>query len=1083
MENDGNGGKRARQLIVVGASAGGIEALSALVATLPVEFPAPVVIAQHLSPHRASSLADILDRRSRLPVRTVNGHEPLESGVIYVVPPNRDVLITDHAVEVREENGVGPRPSVDLLFRSAAEVFGEELIAVILSGSGSDGAAGAREVKQAGGTVIVQNPETASFPGMPLSLAPSIVDIVANPDTIGQLLHDLLTGAFSVPAPTEDGVFRRFLEQLRDESGIDFTTYKQPTIMRRLQRRMAATGQPTLGEYVRFVRRHPEERQRLIASFLIKVTEFFRDPELFAYLREQVLPELMAAARQRGGELRLWSAGCATGEEAYSLAMIVAEFLGDAGDGLSVRIFATDLDSEAVGFARHGVYPGRALAAVPPAMVERYFTEHNGDFEVKKVLRSLVVFGEHDLGQRAPFPRIDLILCRNVLIYFTAALQRRALQLFAFSLRPGGYLALGKSETVNPLADFFAVDQSRLKVFRRVGERMLIPPGRNHESIATTPRQPIPPRISMPTPSMRAARAPNDPVRVRVGGRNDEVILGLPIGVVVVDRRYDIQSINATARRIFGIHSGALDQDFIHLIQHFPAAEFRRALDRAFGGETTTGTVVFEGSPPDTLLALEISTYPLVPDGEEGGEITFVTLVASDVTERERLRRAYEVAEATARRVSAGNEEVLAANLQLTNTIAKLRAENEELLVSTEEVQAATEEVETLNEELQASNEELETLNEELQATVEELNTTNDDLQARTVEMQELAVVGDATRVRLEAILASISDAVAAMDESGSVVLTNAAYDRMFGMPPGPVLEDEEGRPLPTDATPLRRASRGETFSLSFTITEDDGSRRWFEADGRAVHGEAGRLGVVTIRDITERSLRYLQDQWLGIASHELRTPLTALQAYLQLATRTMPPTETTRARAHLDRALAQARRIDILVSQLLEATRFQQGRLRLDRQPVDLRAVVRRAVETAEVLAAGRTIELDDQTTGANVIGDETRLEQVVLNLLTNAITHAPGSERIEVRLRPVGDEVELQVRDEGPGIPAAELPGIFDRFSQAAGIQSGGLGLGLFIAREIVMGHGGTIEVESTEGQGTTFTLQLPVAGRGAE
>jgi two-component system CheB/CheR fusion protein len=1063
-------------LIVVGASAGGIEALSALVSGLPADLPAPIVVAQHLSPHRISSLAEILSRRAPLPVRTVQAHEPLEPGVIFVVPPNRDVTITDHEVQVHLEDGTGPRPSVDLLFQSAAAIYGEDLIAVILSGSGSDGAAGAREVKQAGGTVIVQNPETASFPGMPLSLAPSIVDIVANPETMGRLLHDLVSGTFTVPTPTEDDQLRSFLDQLREESGIDFTSYKQPTILRRLQRRMAATSQPTLGDYVRHVRRHPEERQRLIASFLIKVTEFFRDGDLFTYLREQVLPELIAEARQRGGELRLWSAGCATGEEAYSLAMIVAELIGEAEGDVSVRIFATDLDTEAVGFARHGVYPARALATVPSAMLDRYFTEHNGDYEVKKSLRSLLVFGEHDLGQRAPFPRIDLILCRNVLIYFTAGLQRRALQLFAFSLRPGGYLVLGKSESVSPLAEYFVVDQPRLKVFRRAGDRALIPPSRIKESLSITPPRPVPPRLSMPVPSARPGRPGRDPHRLRPGARSEQILLPLPFAVVVVDRDYDIQSINSVARRIFGIHSGALDRDFVHLIQHFPSPPLRRVIDQAFAGQSTEPTLVSsDGEDEEAARVLEVSAYPVsMPSDDEDG--AFVALVASDVSERERLRRAHDGSSAQVSRLTAANEEVLAANLELTSTIAKLRAENEELLVATEEVQAATEEVETLNEELQASNEELETLNEELQATVEELNTTNDDLEARTVELQELAVTSDAARGRLEAVLASISDAVVAVDEHGNVVQTNAAYDATFGTVPTPTPEDDNGRPLPVEATPLQRAARGEIFTTSFTITAEDGSRRWFEADGRSMPGEDGRLGVVTIRDITERSLRHLQEEWLGIASHELRTPLTALQAYLQLAARALPPANAERARGHLNRAIAQTRRIDILVAQLIEATRFQEGRLTLDQSPVDLRAVVRRAVETAEVLTADQSIALADQTTTATVIGDGTRLEQVVLNLLTNAIHHAASSERIEVSLRQPGDQFEIRVRDQGPGIPAADLPGIFDRFSQSAGGQGGGLGLGLFIAREIVTGHGGTVDVESTEGQGTTFTVTLP-------
>ncbi|MCW5851817.1 MAG: chemotaxis protein, partial [Anaerolineae bacterium] len=271
------------QLVVIGASAGGIEALSSLVATLTADFPAPIVIAQHLDPRRLSHLPEILAPRSPLPIRLVETRGKLEAGVIYVVPSNRHVEITDHEVSVAEGGQGRVKPSVDLLFTSAARVFGEGLIAVILTGTGSDGAAGARAVKSQGGTVVIENPETAAYPGMPLSLAPTTVDIVANLDAIGPLLHDLLTKTPTAARGDADRQLRGLLEQLRETSGIDFASYKTPTIMRRLQRRIAATGAEDLGAYIRLLQRNPDEYQRLVNSFLIKVTEFFRDPELFTY--------------------------------------------------------------------------------------------------------------------------------------------------------------------------------------------------------------------------------------------------------------------------------------------------------------------------------------------------------------------------------------------------------------------------------------------------------------------------------------------------------------------------------------------------------------------------------------------------------------------------------------------------------------------------------------------------------------------------------------------------------------------------------------------------------------------------------
>ncbi|HEX5498066.1 MAG TPA: chemotaxis protein CheB, partial [Thermomicrobiales bacterium] len=357
-DNDADNGATARinkrNLVVIGASAGGVQALLALVATLPADFAAPVVIAQHLDPHRVSHLGELLANRSSLPVRTVLERESLEPGVIYVVPADRDVEITDHTVETHDP-GAPPQPSVDLLLTTAARAYGEDLVAVILTGSGSDGAAGAVAVKAHGGAVIVQSPATAAFPSMPLAVPTSAIDRVADLAAIGPLLVGLVDGGDVAPSAGDDDDLRVFLDRVRERTGLDFRAYKPPTIVRRLQRRMATAGVATLADYWRHLERQPEELQRLVASFLITVTEFFRDPELFVSLRDHILPILVTEAKKRG-ELRIWSAGCATGEEAYTLAMLVADRLGDNAENIQVRIFATDVAGEAVDFARRGVY-------------------------------------------------------------------------------------------------------------------------------------------------------------------------------------------------------------------------------------------------------------------------------------------------------------------------------------------------------------------------------------------------------------------------------------------------------------------------------------------------------------------------------------------------------------------------------------------------------------------------------------------------------------------------------------------------------------------------------------------------------
>ncbi|WP_437805149.1 CheR family methyltransferase [Sorangium sp. So ce1078] len=1121
---------RARsQLVVIGCSAGGIEALCTLVSALQTPFPAPLVIAQHLDPRRQSHLGDVLGRRSVLPVHTVDAISPLEDGAIYVVPSGCDVEITDHELRLLPENDARPKPSVDRLFRTAAEIFGENLIAVVLTGNGSDGAAGARHVKKCGGTVIIENPDTAKFRGMPDSLAPTTVDIVADLDRIGSILGALLAGAYVEPPADEDTRLHALLDLVRERSGIDFKRYKQATILRRLRRRMVATNTDTIDAYVSYLTEHPEEHQRLINSFLIKVTEFMRDPELFAHLRDAILPSLIAHARDDNKTLRIWSAGCATGEEAYSLAILVSELLGDELDSFNVRIFSTDLDSAAVAFARRGVYGAGAIEDLPRELVERHFVATDGHYQVKKRIRNLTVFGEHDLGQRAPFPHLDLVVCRNVLIYFTSDLQRRTLHLFAFSLREGGYLVLGKAETTNPLSEYFVPQDAHCKIYVRRGDRIVVPPA-----------PAAPPALPRRAPRGRSPvalpmRSPRELPRARMS--IDVLLSSFRLGIALVDRRYDILEINFAARRLLGIHGTALGQDFVHLAQSVPHHPLLEAIDAAFRGESPDPLeVTIAPTPPGEPSCVQITCHGpradidpspisavliVVDDITElvrrrnqdrealGREAQLQTEIASERAERERaeqrfaaereqLRRenealaaalalaeaAREQERAAVQRLAEQNRRLLRANEELATAHEQLRAVNEELMLSTEEAQAAMEEIETLNEEFQATNEELETVNEELQATIEELNTTNADLEARSREIQELSAPIEAERARLYAILRSMGDGLLVVDSAGRPLLTNNAYQQMFG-DSRPILHDEKGRPLLYNETPEQRASRGERFQMEFSVPAIGGMSRHFEATGHPVGapgapaGETAERGVIVIRDITERSIRKMQDRFLAMASHELRTPLVPLHGYLDMLLSLLPKDGDPRLHRFASLARSQGERIERLVDDLVSSTRIQTGKFQLKLEDVVLAPLVTHAVETAQTLGARPKIYVDLPAESMRVRGDAARIEQVLMNLLGNAFRHAGGTPRIDVRLRRAGGGAELDVEDYGPGIPPSDVPHVFSSFYQVerSSQASSGMGLGLFICKEIVNAHGGQIFVRSTEGKGATFTIRLPL------
>ncbi len=1111
--------ERAYDLVVIGASAGGIEALATLVASLPADFAAPLVIAQHLDPDHVSHLGEILARRTTLEVRTVIEQEPLLPGVIYVVPADRDVEITDHIVRVRRNTGHRPKPSVNRLFSSAAHAHGERLIGVILTGAGSDGADGARDVKAAGGMVIIENPATAAYASMPQSLAPSTVDLRVDLVNIGPLLAHLIDGTHEHASDDAENMLPTLLAQLREQSGIDFSTYKPPTILRRLQRRLVATETPTLAAYLRYLNTHPDEYQLLLASFLIKVTEFFRDPELFGILRDEVLPTIVEQARAQGGQVRCWSAGCATGEEAYSLAIMLAEVLGDGYEDFPVRIFATDVDVDAITFARRGVYPASALARMSDELVARYFTPLDGAFEVIPALRSLVIFGQHDLGQRAPFPHIDLVLCRNVLIYFTPELQRRTLQLFAFALRDNGYLALGKAETPSVLAAYFAPVHPTLKLYQRQGERVMVPPtSAPHRLISLIPA----------ASRLQVAKAVGEPPTIGLRTNSAKVgalVLGLPLGIVVVDPHYDIQAINAIAQRLLGIFRTAIGEDLIHAITNVPSTPVRAIIDAALNA-TDTPTEVTLATLVGDQRHLQFAAF----GNRVNGAVESVLLWITDVTVRV---QAQQLAEEQARQaqargntpgqpaaplrantgrqqqawlterqqwqaertqllaqieqVAAINSTLVAANQELVQANLGLVSANEEVLIRNEELQASTEEIKTLNEELQATNEELETLNEEMEATVEELRTTNDDLVARTSEVQQLAALREEQRqasaakaVELAVILRSMGDALIVLNQAGAVLFTNEAYVRLFGdAGVAIVAQDEYGQPLPSTAQPRQQAANGIPFRMTFTQPNDDEGRRWVEATGEPIRvGDDVQGGVITFRDITDRSLRRLQDEFLALASHELRSPLTNIKLAAQMLQHSAAMNDP-RTLELLQSIVRQVQRLQRLIDDLTDVSRLQFGHFRLEVREIDLREVARQAVAAITFMTPTPPIVLEAETP-VLMQADAVRLEQILVNLLTNAMKYASTSERIMVRVRSQGDAAEIEVQDTGPGIPAAALPHLFQRFYQVAphdAAARNGLGLGLFITRELVLAHGGTIQVASVVGQGTTFTLRFPL------
>jgi two-component system CheB/CheR fusion protein len=779
-----------KMLVVVGSSAGGIEALKVLVATLKPDFPAPVVLAQHLDPNRLSNLGEILERCTTMPVKKAEGRTRLEPGTIYVIPANHQVAVTDGSIEFQDEHKGRPRPSVDLLLSSAAAVYGDRLVAVILTGSGSDGAVGAVDVKDGGGTVVVQNPASARYPSMPLALPPTVVDHVVDLEKIGPLLYDL-TRLLSLGETQERGedALRPILEIVGKQTNIDFRPYKSSTILRRIARRMSLAHCDTLQDYAAYLQAHREEVAELVMALLIKVTEFFRDQEAFEYIREHILPELIEKGRRHGRVLRLWSAGCATGEEPYSLALLIADMLGAELSEWNVKIFATDLDEGAISFARRGIYPHNVLKKVPADLRVRFFDTIDHGLQITKPLRQLVIFGLQDISRGVPFPRIDLAICRNLLIYFKPELQQVVLDLFAYSLQHSkGYLFLGKAETARPSSANYEQIDKRWKVYRCINGPL---PGMSRHT-ASSPRNHVlvPPRGEIARPVAERAMVSATVVDAvdadisQLRRFNELLLRSLPIGVVVIDQAYRILSINSAARRLLGIRELAFEHDFLHSARCLPYAMVRNAIDAVIREKNPATLAEVPLEPPPTSGTRWLS-LTLMPAQSEASLSDLIVISVVDTTDQIITRRRLETTQQEQAQLLAelsnANKRLNEVNKELQDANEELQATNEEMTLTQEELQATNEELEATNEELQATNEELETNNEELQATNEELQTTNEELGARTHELQDLTRTLSAERKRLGEMVELAPFAIMVLRGPGLVLeAVNPSFARLI---------------------------------------------------------------------------------------------------------------------------------------------------------------------------------------------------------------------------------------------------------------------------------------------------------------
>lgn len=837
-------------IVGIGASAGGLEALQELISHLPTDLEnIAVVIAQHLSPTYKSMLVQLLGRQTQLQVMEAKNGMRIQANVIYITPPDSEITIArDTLVLAKPSVSTAPKPSVDIFFKSLAHEKRDKAVGIILSGTGGDGALGIREIKAMGGVTIAQEPQTAKYDGMPLaSIETGHVDLVLSPDKIGEELKDISqhthsVAATRVPASDEPSTsIDNILRLLSRRTGTDFTNYKPSTICRRLQKRMDVLKITDVDSYLRYIEAKPQELDILFDNILIGVTTFFRDREAFDTL-ERYISKVLTAKRQ----IRVWVPGCATGEEAYSIALMITILLNNRLQDYSIQIFATDIDEKAIAFARKGIYAKTALENLPEEILEAYFIKKStNEYEVIKTVRQMILFSKHDVTSNPPFLKLDLISCRNLLIYFGLSLQKQVIPLFHYALNPEGLLFLGKSETVGQFTDLFLTLEGKSKIFQRKR-------GTNYQAIKFSAF-----RTGSQAAPMRMVSVGDSPaIRKSIPELVKETFYNsFEYPYVIINDSLDVLEISGDVRMFLNIQPGAMNTNILKLANKDIQVEMRAIISKAVKDNLTAKGDIRRLPFFGKEYFVRIVIRPVMYSIPENALFIVIFEMYDELSEQFRPY-ATEFSEQEPHPRIAELEQELAGTREHMQTFI------EELETSNEELQSLNEELQSSNEELQSSNEELETSNEELQSTNEELQIAYTELKAAAEEIERQSQLLRISEANLRALLSNTLQAFILIDRDYRIISSNQVANDLTGIYFTHAIETGNSivDKLPTSELELfrrdfQKALQGQSVTSERALERGNPKdRRWFKFSFTPVIMGDEKIQVVScsLLDITE---------------------------------------------------------------------------------------------------------------------------------------------------------------------------------------------------------------------------------------
>jgi two-component system CheB/CheR fusion protein len=728
-------------IVGVGASAGGLAAFEAFFSGMPSDTNPGMafVLVQHLAPDHTSLLTDLIRRYTRMQVFEVNDGMVVQSDCVYIIPPNRDMAFINGVLTLLEPTMPrGQRLPIDFFFRSLAQDQHERAIGIVLSGTGSDGTLGVRAIKGEGGMVMVQKIQSTEYDGMPCNaLATGLVDFELLPKDMPAKIIAYAAQAFGNAyrkVPTTEALpetaIKKIFVLLRTQTGHDFSQYKPSTINRRIERRMAVNQIELIDGYVKFLQRDPSEVQALFRDLLIGVTSFFRDPEAFKAVEEKVIPKIFAN-KGEGDVIRIWSSGCSTGEEAYSLAMLLAEGMEARKKGFAIQVFATDIDSQAIAVARAGIYPASIVTDIAPERLARFFTIEpgGGHYRIHKGIRDMVVFSEQDVIKDPPFSKLDLISCRNVMIYMGAALQKKLIPLFHYALNPGGALLLGTSETTGDYSGLFSALDNKQKIYQRKEDFL----GMRRASIDHF--VPLLSAVDSVLPSrVQGKQVFSEKIPLRELA--EQALLQQVIAAgALVNGHGDILYLHGRTGMFLEPTPGEAGiNNILKMAREGLKNELTMALHKAAGIKETVSHPRLNVKTNGHFTTVNLTVRPVTTGAGASPESPLYLVILEEVEEGSEFRG--QRSEISSEIDPDARIEVLKQELRAKEEY--LQSANEELQSANEELKSSNEELQSVNEEMQSTNEELETSKEELQSVNEELSTVNTELQVKMLDLTRL---------------------------------------------------------------------------------------------------------------------------------------------------------------------------------------------------------------------------------------------------------------------------------------------------------------------------------------------------------